>query len=509
MAGYTEVLLLVLSSILLYHWVRCKNSKLTNWPILGMLPGLLRNIPRVHEFSTELLKASGGTFVFKGPWFAKLDFVATSDPMNVHHILTKNFTNYPKGQEFNKIFDPLGDGIFNIDMELWKIQRRMIQSSLKQSKFQHFLQTIVRQKVDNGLIPILNHVSETGKEIDLQDVFQRFTFDNICLMVLGFDPVSLSDRFPQVSVQKAFDEMEEALLYRHVVPESCWKLQRWLQIGQEKKLTEAMKTLDRFLYQCISSKRENLKQSRTQGADTGFDLLAECLEEAEDQKGGENGTIDQSNKYLRDVALNLMLAGRDTIGACLTWFFWLVGTHPLVETRILQEIRENLQAKDKNLGVPGIGDLEGLRFLRAALCETLRLYPSVPFNHRNSVLPDVLPSGHPVSQNSKVLLSLYSMGRMVDIWGEDCLEFKPERWLSDQGRILHIPSFKFAAFNAGPRTCLGKELSFTEMKMVAAAIIWNYQIRVVEGHPVLPCPSILLLMKHGLKVRISKRGSQS
>ncbi|KAJ7974652.1 Cytochrome P450 family protein [Quillaja saponaria] len=381
-----------------------------------MLPGLLRNIPRVHEFSTELLKASGGTFVFKGPWFAKLDFVATSDPMNVHHILTKNFTNYPKGQEFNKIFDPLGDGIFNIDMELWKIQRRMIQSSLKQSKFQHFLQTIVRQKVDNGLIPILNHVSETGKEIDLQDVFQRFTFDNICLMVLGFDPVSLSDRFPQVSVQKAFDEMEEALLYRHVVPESCWKLQRWLQIGQEKKLTEAMKTLDRFLYQCISSKRENLKQSRTQGADTGFDLLAECLEEA--------GRSKRRRKW-------------------------------------------------------------------------------------NSVLPDVLPSGHPVSQNSKVLLSLYSMGRMVDIWGEDCLEFKPERWLSDQGRILHIPSFKFAAFNAGPRTCLGKELSFTEMKMVAAAIIWNYQIRVVEGHPVLPCPSILLLMKHGLKVRISKRGSQS
>jgi len=97
------------------------------------------------------------------------------------------------------------------------------------------------------------------------------------------------------------------------------------------------------------------------------------------------------------------------------------------------------------------------------------------------------------------------MGRMESIWGGDCLEFKPERWISEQGRIMHVPSYKFIAFNAGPRTCLGKDVSFIQMKMVASSIIWNYRVQVVEGHPALPSISVVLHMKHGLKVRVTKR----
>ena len=44
----------------------------------------------------------------------------------------------------------------------------------------------------NGLIPILEHVSVTGMEVDMQDLFTRFTFDNICMFVLGMDPGMLS-----------------------------------------------------------------------------------------------------------------------------------------------------------------------------------------------------------------------------------------------------------------------------------------------------------------------------
>ncbi|KAI4332135.1 hypothetical protein L6164_017069 [Bauhinia variegata] len=97
------------------------------------------------------------------------------------------------------------------------------------------------------------------------------------------------------------------------------------------------------------------------------------------------------------------------------------------------------------------------------------------------------------------------MGRSEEIWGKDCLEFKPERWISEKGGIIHVPSYKYITFNAGPRTCLGKEMSFVEMKMVASAILWNYHVQVVEGHPVYPSLSIGLFMKHGLEVRITKR----
>ncbi|KAG2238682.1 hypothetical protein Bca52824_092076 [Brassica carinata] len=70
---------------------------------------------------------------------------------------------------------------------------------------------------------------------------------------------------------------------------------------------------------------------------------------------------------------------------------------------------------------------------------------------------------------------------MKTVWGEDASEFKPERWVSESGKSVHEPSYKFLSFNAGPRTCLGKEVALTQMKSVAVKIIQNYEIKMVEG----------------------------
>ena len=150
--------------------------------------------------------------------------------------------------------------------------------------------------------------------------------------------------------------------------------------------------------------------------------------------------------------------------------------------------------------------LSKLVYLHGAICESVRLFHILPFNQKTSLQSDILPSSHSIKPNTKMVLSLYSMGRMESIWGQDCLEFKPERWISEHGRIVHdVPSFKFIPSNAGPRTCLGKDMTFIQMKIIASTIIWNYHVHMVEGHPVSLSFSNVLHMKHGLKVRICKR----
>ncbi|RAL41095.1 hypothetical protein DM860_008793 [Cuscuta australis] len=94
---------------------------------------------------------------------------------------------------------------------------------------------------------------------------------------------------------------------------------------------------------------------------------------------------------------------------------------------------------------------------------------------------------------------------METIWGKDCLEFKPERWISGRGSVKHEPSYKFPAFNAGPRTCLGKDMAFVQMKMVAATMLHHYDFQVVDRASVCPSDSIILQAKHGLRVRFSRR----
>lgn len=478
-----------------------KSSLPTNWPVIGMLPAILQNSHRIQDYGTEILKESGGTFEFKGPWFANMDMVLTCDPANIHYILSKNFSNYPKGPEFRKIFDILGDGIFNADSQMWETHRRATLLLMHHPSFLKLLEVSASEKVEKGLLPILQNCAKRGSQLDLQDIFQRFTFDCISKLVLDHDPGSLSMDLPNIPCEKAFNDTVEALLHRHILPESCWKLQKWLGIGKEKKLSKAWDAFDQFIYPCISLKQE--KQSKMFEEECRFDGLTAFME----AYGGTNNRIRDAKAFMRDNVLNLMLAGRDTTSTALTWFFWLIASNPWAEEKILEEIANelNMVKRGQNSRLFNVEESNKLVYLHGALCEALRLYPPVALEHKAPVQADILPSGLRIDPNTKLILFFYSMGRMESIWGEDCLEFKPERWISERGRIRHEPSFKFPAFNAGPRTCLGKEMAFVQMKMVAASIIYNYHIQVVDGHPISPSDSIIIQMKKGLMVRLFQR----
>ncbi|CAJ2665295.1 unnamed protein product [Trifolium pratense] len=477
----------------------CRYPTMIDYPFLGMLPPLLWNLWHIHDFLTEELKKQHrSTGEFMGPWFTRMNYLVTSDPINVHHIMSKCFANYVKGQEFHEIFEAFGDGIFNADSETWKYNRSLFHSIFKQRDFELFQEKIIRNKLERSLIPILDHVQQKASVVDLQDVFNRFTFDNICSVVLGCDPNCLSIDFPDVACEKAFDQIEECIFYRHAIPKGVWILQKFLQVGQEKKMTKASKEFDEFIYASIESKREELRKGINN--DEMGDLLTAFM-----KKEKESQVIVHDDKFLRDAAFNLFVAGRDTITSALTWLFYLVATHPLVETKILEEIKEKFGSINNIEKKIGVDDVKKLVYLQGAICEAIRLFPPIPFERKQAIEGDILPSGHVVNPNTIILFSLYSMGRLEETWGKDCLEFKPERWISERGSIVHNPSYKFFGFNAGPRTCLGKDLSFIQIKMIAIAILCKYRVLLVEDHVPLLSHSIVLLMKNGFKVRITKR----
>ncbi|KAM3288504.1 alkane hydroxylase MAH1 [Capsicum chacoense] len=481
---------------------RTKTSAPTDWPILRELPAVIMNFQRGHEYMTEVLIEYGGTYEFKGPIFANVDMFFTCDPANIHHIFSKNFSNYPKGPEFRKIFEILGNGIFNVDDELWELHRKTTMSIMSHAKFQSLLERTTWGIIDKGLRPILDAFAKQAKTLDLQDVLQRFSFDSITKLLLDHDPRSLSIDLPYLSYEKAFGVALDALLLRHIVPEHIWKLKKWLRVGSEKKLIQACEAFDQFIYPCISRKLEELMHNSTT-KDEEFAFLNAYIKMYNQWNNGDLGTLQT---FLRDTFLNLMFAGRDTTSAALTWFFWLLAKNPLVEKKIREEIQQQLHVKeDENLKFFNKEESRKLIYLHGALCETLRFFPSVSLEHKVPLDHDILPSGHRVSPKTRMILPFYSMGRMETLWGKDCLEFKPERWISELGRIKHEPSFKFPAFNAGPRTCLGKEMAFTQMKIVAATIIHNYNIQILEPENVSPTTSIIMQVKNGLMVKVTKK----
>ncbi|CAI0454906.1 unnamed protein product [Linum tenue] len=519
----TQLLLTFLSlvTIFLCHWLlRNKHSPVYQWPFLGMLPGLLFSFynSTLHDLHTRALRRTGGTFLLKGPSFINADFMVTCDPANINHIFNKNAANYEKGRDFKAIMEALGDGIFNVDGESWKFQRKLLHSLLNNPEFECHAMHILTEKTRSTLLPILDR----AELVDLQDVFKRFMFDNMCLLVLGFDPQYLpveyeGGRLPENACGEAFDELEDVATYRHMVPICVWRLQNRLRIGMEWKFIRGSRTIDQFLYGRIEMKKQEFATKHYVGNDeqtkNKTDLLTQFLVMKDEDGRCDGKIIDKtSDKFLRDSMFTLLVAGRDTISAGLTWLIWCVANHPTVEKRILEEIRQVIAARPPEQvngdegGFLRSNELNKLVYLHATVCETLRLYPPVPYEHKCAVESDVLPSGHTVCKEERILFYIYAIARMEDIWGKDCMEFKPERWISERGTILHVPSYKFMTFLAGARTCLGKTMSFMQIKSMASALLWKYKFELTDNNPsARTTVGMVLYMKDGLKARVSRR----
>ncbi|CAH8369283.1 unnamed protein product [Eruca vesicaria subsp. sativa] len=494
-----------------YGYLYIKNALQSypwNWPVLGMLPAVLVRLNRIDD-AISIIEKTNLTFLFKGPWFARMDALITVDPANIHHILTSNFSNYVKGPEFKEIFDIYGDAIFVTDGEIWKNIRMSSQARLNHQGFQNLSMSVITSKIKNVLLPLFSRFSEDGTVVDLQDVFRRFMFDVSLVIVSGSDPQSLSFEMPEVEFAEAFDNAGEAILLRHVIPRFFWKFQRWMRLGQEKKLIEAGATFDRICAKYIDAKREEI---RSQGIDHDHD-----------HSNGESDDVltyfikldtskyehlDPSNdKFIGEILLSFIFAGRDTTATGFTWFFGLLTKNPNVEAKIRQEINTNLPKERPWSAIDHKEFLNKLVYLHAALYEAMRLYPPIPFERKSPIKSDVLPSGHKIGANSNILIPIYALGRIRSVWGEDAWEFKPERWISETGGLRHEPSSKFLAFNSGPRTCPGRHLAMVTMKTVAVEILQNFDINLVKGHKIEPRPRLALQMNHGLRVTLTKRCS--
>ncbi|CAN6438781.1 unnamed protein product [Victoria cruziana] len=406
--------------------------------------------------------------------------IITANPKNVEHMLVTRFDNYPKGKAFSAILhDLLGRGIFNADGELWRSQRKMASFELGSGNVRGFVFGLVVDEIRQRLVPVMEVAARSGAGLDLQDVLRRFSFDCICKASFGVDPRCLELALPLSEFARAFDSASQISAERATAWAPCvWKAKRLLRVGSERELGDAIRKTHALAEEVIRKRRTALGPSKHR------DLLSRFM----------GSTTD--DQLLRDIVVSFLLAGRDTVAAALTAFFWLVSRHPHVEKSILDELRSVLgpdaATKEKDVGSPPREFSEGprpaasettlehkrlkdLHYLHAAISESMRLYPPVQFDSKYAAQDDVLPDGTVVKKGTRVTYHSYAMGRMESIWGPDSREFRPERWLKNGVFVPENP-FKYPVFQGGSRVCLGKEIAFMQMKSVAATVLRRFTI---------------------------------
>jgi fatty acid omega-hydroxylase len=185
---------------------------------------------------------------------------------------------------------------------------------------------VVDVELSDRLLPILSEASRNQTVLsDFQDILQRFTFDNICIIAFGFDPEYLLPSLPETAFVKAFDDSSliSSKRLNAAIP-FLWKVKKVLNIGTERRLKEAVAEVRGLATRIVREKKKELIEKTSLES---MDILSRFL---------NYGHSDEA--FVVDVVISFILAGRDTTSAALTWFFWLLSKHSHTENEILKEV---------------------------------------------------------------------------------------------------------------------------------------------------------------------------
>ncbi|CAL4938312.1 unnamed protein product [Urochloa decumbens] len=529
---FVQFLLLAVSAVWVFRtWISPRRSGkkaprqtttyppgLEPYPLIGHLPQLMANRHRVLDWMADALaRTPTCTFVIHRP--GGLRGAITANPANVEHILRASFDNYPKGPRvLSLMHDFLGRGIFNADGDAWGAQRKVASHEFNTRSLRAFVARCVRDELHGRLLPLLRRAAASGAELDLQNVLERFAFDNICRVAFDHDPRQLPadgdvNTAPAADGSFAGAFRDAAYLsvgrFRCAVP-GFWKIKKALNVGSERRLRESAAAVHGFADRIIWSRRKEMLLR--DGIDKHDDLLSRFMASHDH----DVGYSESDEVPLRDVVTSFLLAGRETTSSALTWFFWLLSSRPDVRRRIRDEVAAVRARRprhvdgdvDNNAGGAGfdLDELREMHYVHAAITEAMRLYPPVPANSLHVVADDVLPDGTAVQAGWFVGYNLYAMGRMESVWGEDAQEYRPERWLNPaDGTFQPGSPFRFVAFHAGPRLCLGKEMAYIQMKSIVAGVLEELDVAVDGAYQPRQLPSLTLRMADGLPVTVKPR----
>lgn len=170
-------------------------------------------------------------------------------------------------------------------------------------------------------------------------------------------------------------------------------------------------------------------------------------------------------KVVRDQILSVLLAGRDTTAATLSWAMYELSNQSITWARLRAEVLEVLGTKEK----PTYETLKDLKYLKNILNETLRLHPAVPLNVRQALVTTMIPGdpGKPdivLLKGDTVTLDTIGMHSDRDLYPPpsekfaDPAIFSPERW-----EHWTPKPWTYTPFHGGPRICVGQNFALTEM----------------------------------------------
>ncbi len=433
-------------------------------PLLGVLP----------RFAGNPLQFLLNSAIRYGPVvrlnLASRQTYLVSQPEGIKYVLQDNNRNYNKG--YHQAKPLMGEGLVTSEGEFWRSQRRLIQPSFSRQQLAEYARVMVDTTLE--FIPRWDALANSQQPVNVAEEMMRLTQTIIVRTMFSDDVGDQAE-----ALGKAFDQtlehLNQALFSPHPLVEK-------LPTPANRRHQRALRFLDEFIYALIEKRRANPEAQN--------DLLSRLILARDPESGA-----GMPDRQIRDELMTIFLAGHETTANALAWTYHLLGSHPEVEARLVEEMSSLAGSP------PALEDLPNLPYSAMVFSEALRLYPPAWMFARHAIEEDVI-QGVRIPAGAMIFLSPYVTHRHPAFW-EDPERFDPERFTEE--RSAERPRYAYFPFGGGPRQCIGNHFAQMEAQLIMTLMLQRYHLQPVEGSPVKPTPIATLQPRPGVFVRFHKR----
>jgi len=391
--------------------------------------------------------------IVKGRFFGRSSFIVNT-PDGIRHVLIDNYENYRRTPAGYRVLKPvLGEGLLIAEGRAWKHQRRTLSPAFTPRAVATLIPHMVA--VTEQTIAKIKAARSNGP-VDLREMMQRMTLEIAGRTMFSFEMerhgATLRDFVMEYGRNLARPHLLDLML-----PLSWPSPQDFARARFRKRWT-------RFVAMLMAERRAAGKHDSAPPRDL-FDLMGA----ARDPETGAAFTDAQ----LGDEVATMILAGHETTATALFWSLYLLALDPVTQQQVAVE------ANDASAN--GALDIERLKFTRAVIDETMRLYPPAFLVARAAIAPDIV-AGLPVRKNDVILIAPWLLHRHEKLW-RDPNAFIPQRFMPG---APPADRFAYLPFGVGPRICIGAHFALVEATLALAKLIGAFRIELLDKEPVVP-----------------------
>jgi len=387
--------------------------------------------------------------VLQGRFFGRSSFILNT-PDAIKHVLIDNYENYTRTPTGFRVLRPmLGQGLLIAEGRAWKHQRRTLAPAFTPRA----VSTLVPHMVAVVEETIAALKSRTSARVDLRETMQRMTLE-----IAGRTMFSFGMERHGAALRDFVMEYGERLARPHLLDLA---LPLWWKTPQDFRRARFRKRWTAFVAMLMAERRAAGKQAGAPPRD-----LFELMEAARDPETGKAFTDEQ----LGDEVATMILAGHETTATALFWSLYLLALDPATQDEVAAEVSV----------AGGTFEPERLKFTRAVIEETMRLYPPAFLIARAAYAADTV-AGLPVKARDVILIAPWLLHRHEKLW-RDPNAFIPQRFLTDGApeRYAYLP------FGVGARICIGAHFALVEATLALARLVGAFRVELADETPVMP-----------------------